>query len=54
MNELTVVRAAVYLCHAQGRKPNRRLVDSMIRCGQPKSIKGIRLDAFIKQVLAEA
>ena len=53
MNELKVVRAAVYLCRSLRKHPSRRLIDNLIRTVNGRSIRGTHLDALIAQVASE-
>lgn len=51
MNELAVVRAAVYLCTATGKYPSRRRVDALIHMTAGKSIRSKYLASLIQEVL---
>lgn len=54
MNDLAAVRAAIYLCTALGRRPSRRLTDTLIRVVTGgKSFKHDRIDTLTREVLGE-
>jgi len=54
MNELAVVRAAIYLCRSLHKHPSRRLIDNLIRTVHGRSIRGTHIDALIAQVVSES